>query len=49
MIESANLTLDVAGRGLDTEGIIADLELSKKLTKAIAIFTEAILEEISTN
>lgn len=45
LIEPANITLAVAGRGLDTEGIVADPELSEKLGKAISIFAQAILEE----
>ena len=36
IIEPANLTLNLAGRGLDAEGIVADAALSKFLSKAIA-------------
>lgn len=42
IIKPANITLDIAGRGLDTEGIVADPELSASLKKAIAIFVRAI-------
>lgn len=42
IIEPANLTLNLAGRGLDAAGIIADKELSASLNKAIALFAAAI-------
>ena len=42
IVKSANLTLDLAGRGLDTEGIVANSELSTSLSQAIALLTEAI-------
>ncbi len=42
IIEPANLTLNLAGRGLDAQGIVADAELSMSINKAIALFTAAI-------
>ena len=42
IIEPANVTLNIAGRGLDAAGIIADPELSKSLKKAIDSFIESI-------
>ena len=42
IIESANLTFDLAGRDLDTEGIVADRDLSASLKRAIAKIAEAI-------
>lgn len=42
IIEPANITLDIAGRSLNTESIIADQELSASLKQAIAIFVRAI-------
>jgi chromate reductase, NAD(P)H dehydrogenase (quinone) len=44
IIEPANLTLNLAGRGLDAAGIVADAELSTSLSKAIAFFAQAIAE-----
>jgi hypothetical protein len=46
IIEPANLTLNLAGRGLDATGIVADAELSTSLNKAIALFSTAIIESI---
>ena len=43
IIKPANLTLDLAGRGLDAEGIIADAKLSKSLGRAIALFVDEIV------
>jgi NAD(P)H-dependent FMN reductase len=42
IVEPANLTLDLAGRGLDAAGIAADRELSKSISEAIALFTQAL-------
>ena len=42
IIEPANVTLNIAGRGLDAAGIIADPELFKNLKKAIDSFIESI-------
>jgi chromate reductase, NAD(P)H dehydrogenase (quinone) len=42
IVEPANLTLNLAGRGLDAAGIVADKKLSKSISEAIALFTEAI-------
>jgi chromate reductase, NAD(P)H dehydrogenase (quinone) len=42
IITPANLTLDLAGRSLDAAEIVADQELAKSLTRAIAVFTAAI-------
>ncbi|NJL52227.1 MAG: NAD(P)H-dependent oxidoreductase [Hydrococcus sp. SU_1_0] len=44
IIEPANLTLNLAGKGLDAAGIIADAELSTALRKALSLFATAILE-----
>lgn len=44
IIEPANLTLNLAGRGLDAAGIIADDELASSLRKAISLFAAAIVE-----
>jgi chromate reductase, NAD(P)H dehydrogenase (quinone) len=44
IIEPANLTLNLAGRGLDAEEIVADDELSESLNQAIAIFVDAIVK-----
>lgn len=44
IIEPANLTLNLAGRGLDAAGIIADDELSASLNKMIALFATAIVK-----
>lgn len=49
IIDSNNLTLAIAGRGLDTQGIIADPELSVSLKKAIANFTQTILASKSNS
>lgn len=38
IVESNNITLAIAGRGLDVQGIVADPELSASLSKAIASF-----------
>ena len=43
IVEPANLTLNLAGRGLNVEGIVADEELSKSLSKAIALLVAAIV------
>lgn len=42
IIESSNLTLDIAGRGLDTQGIVMHPELSTSLKKMIEIYTQTI-------
>jgi len=42
IIPDHNLTLAIAGRGLDTQGIIDDSELSTSLQQAIATFIRAI-------
>ncbi len=42
IIEPANVNLAIAGRGLNTEAIVADAELSNHLVQAIAIFAQAI-------
>jgi chromate reductase, NAD(P)H dehydrogenase (quinone) len=42
IIPSHNLTLAIARRGLDTQDIIDDPELSTSLAKAIAIFAQSI-------
>ncbi|MEO0014891.1 MAG: hypothetical protein RLZZ535_3280 [Cyanobacteriota bacterium] len=44
IVEPANLTLNLAGRGLNVEGIVADEELSKSLSKAIALLVTAIVK-----
>ena len=43
IVEPANLTLNLAGRGLNVEGIVADEELSKSLSKAMALLVAAIV------
>jgi NAD(P)H-dependent FMN reductase len=43
IIEPANL-INLAGRGLNAEGIVADEELSKSLGKAIALLAAAIVK-----
>ncbi len=42
IIEPANITLTIAGRGLDTAAIIADPQLSASLKKTVTIFAQAI-------
>ena len=42
IIEPASITLDLAGKSLDAEAIVADSTLSAQLTQAIAIFVRAI-------
>jgi NAD(P)H-dependent FMN reductase len=42
IIEESNITLDLAGRGLDTQAIIADPELLAQLKQAIAIYIQAL-------
>ena len=42
IIEPVNITLAIAGRNLNAEDIAADLELSRSLRQAIAIFTREI-------
>ena len=42
IIEPASITLAIAGRNLDAKEIAADLELSRSLKEAIAIFARAI-------
>ena len=42
IIEPANITLTLAGRNLNAKDIAADLELSRSLKQAIAIFIEEI-------
>lgn len=44
IVEPANLTLNIAGRGLDVEGIVTDKELSKALKAAIALFADKIIK-----
>jgi chromate reductase, NAD(P)H dehydrogenase (quinone) len=44
IIEPANLTLNLAGRGLDAAEIVAHAELSASLNKAIALFATTIIE-----
>lgn len=43
IVEPANL-INLAGRGLNAEEIVADEELSKSLSKAIALLVAAIVE-----
>ena len=43
IIEPANITLPIAGRNLNAKDIAADSELSRSLSKAIAIFARAII------
>ena len=42
IIEPASITLDIAGKSLDAEEIVAHYTLSAQLTQAIATFVEAI-------
>ena len=42
IIEPANITLDIAGKGLDAKAIAADGELSASLTRAIASWRSAL-------
>ena len=42
IIEPASITLNIAGRGLDTAGIVAEPELSASLKKAMVIFSQAV-------
>ena len=42
IIKPASVTLDIAGKSLDVEGIVADSTLSAQLTQAIAVFVRAI-------
>lgn len=43
IVEPANL-INLAGRGLNAEEIVADEELSKSLSKEIALLVAAIVE-----
>jgi NAD(P)H-dependent FMN reductase len=47
IIEPASITLDIAGRNLNTESIISDRELSVPLKQAIAIFVRSISQSQS--
>ena len=49
IIEPANVSLNIARRGLDVEGIIADSKLSASLKKAIATFTQIIFQRPSVD
>ena len=42
IVESNNTTLEIAGTGLDSQGIVSDPTLSQSLKKAIAEFVRAI-------
>ena len=42
IIEPASITLDLAGKSLDAEAIVANSALSARLTQAIAVFVRAI-------
>ena len=42
IIKPASITLDIAGKSLDVEEIVADPALSAQLTQAIATFVEAV-------
>ncbi|MGL6343672.1 MAG: NADPH-dependent FMN reductase [Waterburya sp.] len=42
IIEPANITLNVAGRGLDVDDIVIDPELSASLKKSLSTFVQAI-------
>lgn len=44
IFESSNLTLDITGRKLDTQGIVMNPELSTFLKKMIAIYTQNIYD-----
>jgi hypothetical protein len=44
IIDSANLTLNLVGRGLNAKEIAADEELSKSLSKAIALLIATIVK-----
>jgi len=44
IIEPANLTLNLAGTGLDAAGIVADDELSRSISEALSLFAAAIVE-----
>ena len=44
IIEPANITLNIAGQGLDAEGITANRKLSASLTEAIAIYVKTIFQ-----
>lgn len=46
IIEPANITLHIAGRSLDVNGIVVEPELSKPLKKSLSIFTQAILQRL---
>jgi chromate reductase, NAD(P)H dehydrogenase (quinone) len=46
IIEPANITLHIAGRSLDVNGIVVEPELSKSLKKSLSIFTQAILQRL---
>ena len=43
IIEPASVTLNIAGRGLNAEGIVRDRELSTNIKQAIAIFARSII------
>ncbi|WP_158441871.1 hypothetical protein [Pleurocapsa sp. PCC 7319] len=49
IIEPANTTLAIAGRGLNVERILANSELSAFLKKAITIFAQAISKKSSSS
>lgn len=46
IIKPANLTIHLASRGLSAEEIVADTELSKSLSKVIALLEDAIVKTI---
>ncbi len=41
LVEEASITLPLLGRGLDADGIVADPDLSARLSKALNTFAEA--------
>ena len=43
IIEPANVTLNVAGRGLDAEAIVADVELSESLRRVTMMLAQTII------
>lgn len=46
IIEPASITIDLAGKGLDANSIVAEPELSESLRRASALFSRAISEKV---
>ncbi|MGL5794647.1 MAG: NADPH-dependent FMN reductase [Waterburya sp.] len=46
IIEPANVTINIAGKGLDVNGMVVEPEISTSLKKSLNIFVQAILQTL---